>query len=169
MSRAEVTCRRRKSADATRQESGPPANNFYAYVSNNPILWIDPLGLVQCWYATAAHYLFCNSHDGNQTFNTYRVQSGNGMCKNNRDCIKTHDQGPNPPGNDGMGPMGHTPNPPRVFLAPLSGTIAFNRGSFEIHPLGKKGSEGCIALDPSEYDRFRTFYANDNSGLLHVP
>jgi len=147
-------------------------NDFYAYVKNNPVAWIDPLGLVECWYSIIPHYLSCTSDDGTQTFNTSQARSGNGLCMNNPGCIQTHDQGPIPSGNYGMGRLGNTPNPhnpPRVYLSPLSGTMTFTRTGFEIHPLGRKGSEGCIVLDPSEYNRFRTFYANDNSGLLHVP
>jgi RHS repeat-associated protein len=146
-------------------------NDFYAYVKNSPVVRTDPLGLAECWYTTMAHYLYCSSNSGDQ-FSTYGARSGRGLCRNNPDCIKTHDQGPIPPGTYGMGPMGGTPNPhnpPRVFLTPLSGTVTFNRGSIEIHQGGNNSSAGCIVLDPNEYQRFRIFYEKDNSGTLHVP
>ncbi|MFZ0563339.1 MAG: RHS repeat-associated core domain-containing protein [Terriglobales bacterium] len=146
-------------------------DDFYVYVKNNPLIWIDPLGLVQCTYDIAAHHLHCVSNDGNQSYDTSRARSGRGLCMNNVACVQKTNQGPIPPGNYGMGPMGGTPNPhkvPRVWLSPLSGTITFTRGSFEVHQGNDNSSAGCIVLDPDEYSRFRGFYATDNSGKMGV-
>ena len=146
-------------------------DDFYVYVKNNPLIWIDPLGLVQCTYDIAAHHLHCVSNDGNQSYDTSRARSGRGLCMNNIACVQKTNQGPIPPGNYGMGPMGGTPNPhkvPRVWLSPLSGTITFTRGSFEVHQGNDNSSAGCIVLDPDEYSRFRGFYATDNSGKMGV-
>jgi len=146
-------------------------NDFYAYVRNNPVVWIDPLGLVQCTYDIAAHHLHCVSNDGNQNYDTSRARSGRGMCMNNMACVQKTNQGPIPPGRYGMGPMGGTPNPhkvPRVWLTPLSGTITFDRKYFEVHQGNDNSSAGCIVLDPDEYHRFQGFYATDNSGTMGV-
>lgn len=146
-------------------------DDFYVYVKNNPLIWIDPLGLVQCTYDIAAHHLHCVSNDGNQSYDTSRARSGRGLCMNNIACVQKTNQGPIPPGNYGMGPMGGTPKPhkvPRVWLSPLSGTITFTRGSFEVHQGNDNSSAGCIVLDPDEYSRFRGFYATDNSGKMGV-
>ena len=156
------------SEDPSEFEGG---DDFYVYVRNNPLIWIDPLGLVQCTYDIAAHHLHCVSNDGNQNYDTSQARSGRGLCMNNKDCIQKTNQGPIPPGNYGMGPMGGTPNPhkvPRVWLSPLSGTITFGRGAFEVHQGNDNSSAGCIVLDPGEYSKFCGFYATDNSGTMGV-
>jgi RHS repeat-associated protein len=146
-------------------------NDFYVYVKNNPVLWIDPWGLVRCSYTIAAHNLHCVSDDFTQVFDTSRARSGRGLCMNNSFCTGRPFQGPIPIGVYFMGPMGGTPNPhrvPRVWLSPWNNSITFGRGSFEVHQGNDNSSSGCIVLDPDEYDRFRRFYAVDDSGVTVV-
>jgi RHS repeat-associated protein len=143
------------------------SNDFYVYVLNNPLLWTDPLGLVHCTYEVANHHYHCVSDDGTQTYDTTRVRSGNGNCRDNPECSATRNRGPIPPGRYNMGGMGNTPNPhrvPRVALAPQPGTNTLNRDALEVHQGGPNDSAGCITIDPAEYDRFRRFYQIDNHG-----
>jgi RHS repeat-associated protein len=146
-------------------------NDFYAYVRNNPVLWIDPLGLVSCTYDVTGHHFHCTSDDGSQSYDTTHVRSGNGSCMNNPECNSTRNKGPIPPGKYSMGGMGDTPNPhriPRVYLTPMKGTITFGRDSFEVHQGGDNSSAGCITLDPGAYTIFRQFYSIDNHGVTSV-
>jgi RHS repeat-associated protein len=146
-------------------------NDFYAYVRNNPVLWIDPLGLVSCTYDVTGHHFHCTSDDGSQSFDTTHVRSGNGSCMNNPECNSTRNKGPIPPGRYSMGGMGDTPNPhriPRVYLTPMKGTFTFGRDSFEVHQGGDNSSAGCITLDPGAYTIFRQFYSIDNHGVTTV-
>jgi len=45
--------------------------------------------------------------------------------------------------------------------------MTLTRGSFEVHR-NDNGSAGCIVLYPNEYERFRTSYATDDSGVMGV-
>ena len=81
-------------------------NDFYVYVSNNPLIWTDPLGLVQCTYNITAHHLHCVSDDGDQSYDTSQARSGRGLCMNNMACVAKTNEGPIPPGEYGMGPLG---------------------------------------------------------------
>jgi RHS repeat-associated protein len=86
-------------------------NDFYAYVRNNPTLWIDPLGLVSCTYDVIGHHYHCTSDDGSQSFDTTQVRSGNGSCMNNPACNSTRNKGPIPPGRYSMGGNGRYTQP----------------------------------------------------------
>jgi hypothetical protein len=90
---------------------------------------------------------------------------------NNTACQDKPFQGPIPQGEYYMGPMGGTPNPhpvPRVALSVFDGSLTFGRGNFEVHQGNNSSSAGCIVLDPDAYDRFRRFYAIDDSGVMGV-
>ena len=146
-------------------------NDFYVYVKNNPAIWIDPLGLVECTYNISTHQLHCLSDDLTQSFDTNHARSGKGLCMNNKACEKKHDQGPLPEGEYYMGPMGHTKNwhpVPRVPLTAVDGSVTYTRDAFEVHQGNDSSSTGCIVLDPDEYSRFQRFYATDNSGVMGV-
>ncbi len=72
-----------------------------------------------------------------------------------------------------MGQTGDTPNRhkvPRIPLTAFDGSLAFDlgRGGFQVHQGNDSSSSGCIVLDPSEYQRFLSFYARDNSGVMGV-
>jgi RHS repeat-associated protein len=145
--------------------------NFYGYVKNNPVLWIDPSGLVRCTYNISTHQLHCLSDDLTQSFDTDRARSGLGLCMNNRACENRSRQGPLPEGEYYMGAIGDTPywhRVPRVPLTAFDGSITFTRDSFQVHQGNDSSSLGCIVLDPAEYQRFLRFYARDNSGVMGV-
>jgi RHS repeat-associated protein len=147
--------------------------NFYGYVKNNPVIWIDPSGLVRCTYNISTHQLHCLSDDLTQSFDTDRARSGRGLCRNDRACQNRSNQGPIPEGEYYMGQIGDTPNRhpvPRVPLTAFAGSLAFDldRGNFQVHQGNDSSSSGCIVLDPAEYQRFLHFYARDNSGVMGV-
>lgn len=145
--------------------------NLYAYVGNSPLMWVDPFGWVRCVYAVTDHRLRCTSDDGTLSFETDHVRSGvPGDCQNNPGCEDIGHTGPIPRGNYRLGRLGDTPphRVPRVPINPRRGTNVYGRTAFQIHPGGPGNSEGCITLDPSDYQRFRDFYRRDNSGILEV-
>jgi len=150
--------------------------NFYSYVGNNSLNQFDPTGLVICIYRSAFHTLVCISDDGSQTFVTNQVRSGYGPeCMNNPSCEAQRNRGPIPVDPwYSLGQVGATPtphNPPRVPIGrqPGRGGTPYGRGSLQLHPGGGLlSSQGCLALSPSEYQRFLKFYAIDNSGTLDV-
>ncbi len=95
--------------------------NFYTYVTNNPLIWKDPSGLVKCTYSIGQHTLDCTTDDGSMQYSTDHVSSGRYSCRNNAACQATPNNGPIPVGKYGMGPLGATPNPhkvPRIMLYP---------------------------------------------------
>jgi YD repeat-containing protein len=131
--------------------------NLYAYVTNNPLKWIDPLGLYRCFYFIREHRLVCLPNDptfpcfdsdrftsGNDQSQSYRARCTN--CQNNPDRTDVQSQGPIPPGLYNI----EAKNNPRRnhqtwrYLEPVE---PIKRGPFAIHGCGNPNtcSEGCLA------------------------
>jgi len=148
-------------------------NNFYLYVDNEPIDRLDPLGLVFCVYRVTFHFLLCQSDDGSQWFDTNQMRSGFGPnCVNNRAC-EAKSGGPIPEGEWTFGVVGDTPRPyktPRIPIRKKPETNDYNRSpGFEAHPgINMFSSTGCLAMNPSEYKRFLSFFSADGGGSLSV-
>jgi RHS repeat-associated protein len=141
--------------------------NFYACVQNNPINWVDPLGLLTCTYSITTHSLHCINIAG-QPFYTPEAASGLGTCKNNLACVSKEDRGPIPPGRYIIHPPGYSPNRPGdLYLRPAPGTNLLNRkGGFFIHLWGT--SKGCIMLHMQEFDIISGWATQDQGGALYV-
>ena len=152
--------------------------NMYVYVGNDPVDWIDPSGKVKCVYiiqTTASGrigpVLACVSDDYSKTFMTRNVRSGYGVCENNLPCTAQANRGPIPAGNYILGGVGQTAirhDPPRIPIMSAPGNLT-DRGAFQMHPGSTwTSSQGCIAMDRPDYDRFVKFYKIDNKGSLTV-
>ncbi len=147
--------------------------NFYAYVENNPTALVDPLGLVFCVYKVSHHYLVCISDDGKNWFDTIHIRSGYGPdCVNNKAC-EAKPGGPIPGGDWTFGRIGDTPphkGPQRIPIWPKSGTNDYGRSpGFQAHlGVNIKSSNGCLAINPPDYQRFLNFFGGDNGGSLSV-
>jgi RHS repeat-associated protein len=74
------------SEDPIGYAAGP---NWYTCVLNNPLIWIDPMGLVRCTYTVTTHTLACESDDGTSEFQTNQARSGFQGCRNNP-SVKTY-------------------------------------------------------------------------------
>lgn len=146
-------------------------NNAFSYVYNNPINWVDPSGLVKCIFLVARGTFICALDDWSQAFIEGKAVSGRGKCKNNPDCFSIRNEGPLPEGIYSLGELGDTPNPHNPARVPIRRdpiTEVYDRSNFQIHPLGRRGSQGCIAILRPRYDRFSKFYELDNGGKLYV-
>lgn len=132
----------------------------YSYVSNAPVIYVDPTGL--CWYYfQSTGLLYHVDADGNADFSGYAGYSGYGYGKNNPVLQSIQSQqpgdpaGPIPQGYYQIGPPRDSkPTGPYVLdLTPWPGTNTYGRTAFEIHGEKKKGppgyaSTGCVIEPP---------------------
>jgi RHS repeat-associated protein len=166
--------------------------NFYAYVDNNPVTDVDPLGLAKCIYSISAHTLVCipNADPGRPTttgpngagavqLGPGGVWSGVAGCANTPSCVGSHDLGPIVPGNYNMNkddrPLpGHSnfwrlePNPKIPFWKCWFGLA---RCGFELHPGSL--SLGCITTNKTDQQAMQQYDAvngllNQENGSNHL-
>jgi hypothetical protein len=140
-------------------------------VSGNPILLIDPDGLLVCKYQIFAHTLECTNKKGQSlTISGTGVKSGQGKCQDNPQCIDRPDEGPLPTGNYTIYSASQTrskSHPSWMFLGPDSANQMHNRGGFFIHPWGV--SNGCITIFfNSDFRTLSRWAEEDNGGRLNV-
>jgi len=126
-------------------------SNFYAYVENDPINSIDPLGLAQCLYEVGRHTLSCISTNDPSNQPVIGANSGLSICMDKQKCEGLPFLGPIPPGkyqmNKDLRPGHQTwyrleSIPPVRWWEYYTG---LRRGGFALH-LGTL-SEGCINVD----------------------
>ncbi|MDP3542860.1 MAG: RHS repeat-associated core domain-containing protein, partial [Elusimicrobiota bacterium] len=128
--------------------------NFYTYVSNNPVNWVDPDGLAKCTYSIGSGRLSCTSNDNSSTAEA-QMFSGVGTSRNNPADTGIENIGPVPAGNYRISKLAGK-NPRDWFLDPglllrIGYRFKVNRGGFNLH-LRKGGSLGCITADRDELD-----------------
>ncbi|MCX5727209.1 MAG: DUF2778 domain-containing protein [Candidatus Saganbacteria bacterium] len=134
--------------------------NLYGFVGNNPVNWVDPLGLEETmenpsyWqYTHSTGQIAFVMPDGVE-INYGEGYSGRQVCVNQPPCQGIKNLGPIPAGWWYIGPAFHHPTkgPITMSLTPTEGTVTYGRSSFLIHGdnacLCQSGSEGCIVLGP---------------------
>jgi RHS repeat-associated protein len=125
-------------------------SNFYAYVGNSPINWVDPHGLAACRYSIGAHTLVCVSDNGANKvqIGPDGVFSGMGDCRNDPNCAAKKDRGPVPPGDYELVPStkyGGSWWLKEGWLTRQLCKLGFGRCEFFLH-LGTV-TLGCITVD----------------------
>lgn len=125
--------------------------NVYAYVGNNPVNWIDPLGLYWQYSQSTGQLTYVNNQTG-ATTSVGTGYSGYGAGLNNPNMQHVPYTGPIPQGAYNIGPAYNHANlgPVTMNLDPSAGTNTFGRNAFRIHgdnPCGcQSASQGCIVF-----------------------
>jgi uncharacterized protein RhaS with RHS repeats len=139
--------------------------NLYTYVRNNPINYIDSQGKVSCMYTITGRTLTCTTED-NETISCYTISGDNDP---NHQCRKF--KGPIPIGWWGIGIPDNRDYAPLYESWPNSNYLCKEdrRDSLYIHVLGRKGSEGCIAITSSSCkDEIMKALRCEEGGILEV-
>ena len=154
--------------------------NTYAYVRNNPLRWIDPLGLYECAYLISGHTMSCTPNVPiHAPFDSSNYVSGNNNglgpvipnnTQNNPDLANVPFFGPIPPGDYTIGPQ--RPNSSRRDLTPDILNNMFGRDVFQTHGCGNPAtcSEGCPAATTNQTrDRFNSLMnLEEGNNILRV-
>lgn len=145
--------------------------NTYAYVSNNPIIYSDPLGLYKCMYSISAGTMSCFPNDPkNPSFHSSSYVSGNNdgcQCQNNPYETDVKNKGPIPIGTYTVGPQ--RKNSSRRDLTPSSSNNMMGRGSFQVHGCSNPAtcSKGCIAAtDNATRDQFNDLMSKEEGNNI---
>jgi len=130
--------------------------NLYAFVANNPIKFIDPMGLI-CIYSQGSGWAVCTNDVTNQIYATGKGYSGRaGAARNNPDLQFWKDFGVIPRGDWIVGPSENRPNstgPVTLPLFPLLFNDVWFTGrdvfDFVIHGnnIYNDASQGCVVMD----------------------
>ncbi len=122
--------------------------NFYSYVGNNPVNWIDPTGLL-CVYSQSTGSLTCTDDVLGYQYLKCKGYAGRGFFGfNNPDAQNWPNVGPPPQGGYTVGSPNNRRGPFTRRLTPDPGNNMFNRDGFLIHgdkpPYNNTASKGCI-------------------------
>ena len=153
---------------------GGGGEDFYRYVDNNPISYIDPFGLkCTCVYHQSSGRIRCTNDITGDVVVDATGYSGIGAGLNNPGMQSVGEAGPvyGPIPQGGYDISSHTTTtkgPMTIPLTPKPGTETFGRDLFRIHggnPAGNHtASHGCIVLGPKD----RKPIADCGGGKLQV-
>ena len=140
-------------------DSGDPASAQvtaalwpFAYAEGNPLLFIDPTGLL-CIYSQRTGDLTCTNDRTGVVYVTCRGYSGRNEGLNNPDAQPLRDTGPLPRGEYTVLPPTNRRGPNTRPLAPSPNNEMFGRSGFLIHGDNARrnntASEGCIVAPPN--------------------
>jgi RHS repeat-associated protein len=133
--------------------------NFFAYVGNNPVKFIDPSGLV-CVYSQSTGSLTCTDDIFGYEYLSCKGYAGSPLGYNNPAFQWWHNVGPLPQGDYTVGGPNNSHGPITRPLTPSPNNNMFGRGGFLIHgdnnSRNNTGSEGCIVADPDCRSRIPT-------------
>ncbi|MGB7848699.1 MAG: RHS repeat-associated core domain-containing protein [Candidatus Acidiferrum sp.] len=124
--------------------------NFYRYVFNSPMNFIDPFGFdCTCTFHQGTGAIRCVDNQSGKVVADGTGYSGNGPGLNNPGMQGTEDTGPLPQGSYSIGAPTKRKGPLTLPLTPLPGTNLQGRpGGFLIHGDNKQNnhsaSHGCI-------------------------
>ena len=149
--------------------------NTYGYVLQNPLYWIDPLGLsVTCTFSQSTGQLTCTDDTTNQQTVDEQCYSGAPGAVNDGSQQNTPNVGPIPLGDYDIGAgVGHRGTGPNSLpLTPMASNDQFpstrNPGSFLMHGDNSRGnqsaSQGCIICSPNT----RSTINNSGGGTVTV-
>jgi RHS repeat-associated protein len=130
--------------------------NLYAYAGNNPVNFVDPVGL-RCACSQSTGQMTCVNDQTGQIYYNETGYSGTGAGRNNPDMQDIPNTGPIPRGSWQMGSPYDSPNTGRntITLTPLQGNECFDTerdcNSFRVHGNNARNdaSLGCIILPPN--------------------
>ena len=144
--------------------------NFYRYVFNSPVNFIDPLGLeCTCTYHQSTGAIRCVDNQTGRVVADGTGYSGRGLGLNNPDMQNVEDTGPLPQGSYNLGPPTNEKGPLTIPLRPRPGTNLGGRtGGFLIHgdnnARNHSASHGCIIQERN----IRRAIADCGGGTVNV-
>jgi len=135
--------------------------NFYAYVYNSPLNFVDPFGLTSMVFVISTGQLVVDPEQRGKAPYVINASSGNGGCMNKPKCSNESNHGPIPPGIYNL-KISEISQPSRLgdiarylrsledwgsFRVPLTPgpfSDTFGRSGFFLHGGRWPGSAGCI-------------------------